>query len=256
MPLWEEKMNNAIITDETGTSFKVLDQLFEVVTSNYHQHKTTKDKIVVLKGADMLRSYDAVFQKAPKKTLFEIGVFEGGSTIFFALANPELKIVGLDIRKPDEAVLRHLRDLKLEDRVKIYYETSQTDADAISRILRDDFRDDEIGVVIDDASHNYNLSRKTFELTFGHVASGGYYCLEDWAWAHWGGAFQTEQWIDQPALTNLVFEISMLLPSARPLIDEIRITPGVVQVLRGSRKIGSFSIDDLLRLRGKQLARI
>jgi cephalosporin hydroxylase len=247
-------MGAGIISNETEAGFDVAGIRFEVVTSNYHQHKTTKDKVVVLKGAEMLRSYDAIFQRAPKKTLFEIGVFEGGSTIYFALANPGLKIVGLDIRKPDEAVLRHLHDLGLADRVKIHYETSQSDPDAISRILRDDFGADEVGIVIDDASHNYHLSKKTFELTFGNVAAGGFYCLEDWAWAHWSGPFQTEQWIDQPALTNLVFEMSMLLPSARPLIEDIRITPGVVQVLRGNRKTGPFSIDKLLKMRGKNLA--
>jgi hypothetical protein len=62
-------------------------------------------------------------------------------------------------------------------------------------------------------SHNYHLSKKTFELTFGSVAAGGFIA---------GGlgvgslerTVPDRQWIDQPALTDLVFEMSMLLPSA------------------------------------------
>jgi cephalosporin hydroxylase len=249
-------MSTDIISQETEGGFEAAGLKFKVVTSNYHQHKTTKDEIVVLKGADLFRFYDGVFPRIPKNSLLEVGVFEGGSTIFFALANQKLKIVGIDIRKPDECVLRHIHDLGLGDRVKIYYETNQADQDAISNILLNEFGDEGIGIIIDDASHNYGLSKRTFELTFGKIAPGGSYCLEDWSWAHWDGIFQTEQWINQPALTNLVFEIAMLCPSARPLIDEINIRPGVVQVVRGSRKFGEFSLDSLVRMRGKKLGHI
>lgn len=250
-------MGSEIINSEVDAGFSAAGLNFKVITSDYKSHKTTKDSVVILKGADFLRSYDNVFASAPKKNVLEVGIFEGGSAIFWGLAQPDFKIVGIDIRKPDEEVLRLIHDLGLKDRVKIYYETSQSDGDALNRVIATEFGDEELGIIIDDASHNYGLSKRTFELTFGKLAAGGHYCLEDWAWAHWpGAAFQTTQWTDQPALSNLVFEFIMLFPSARPLIDQIDIQPNVVRVVRGARKIGEFNLDSLLCLRGKKLTPI
>jgi hypothetical protein len=241
-----------LIVSETSDGFRAAGVNFKVVTSNYQEHKTGRDQVVVLKGADLLRSYRPVFKAAPNQRVLEFGIFEGGSTIYYALANPKCQIVAIDTRNPSDEVFRHIQDLGLSERVKLYYNTSQSDPDAIRRILATDFKNEPLGIVMDDASHMYEYSRRSFELTFGRLAPGGFYCLEDWAWAHWRD-YQTEKWIDKPALSNLVFELVMLYPSSRPLIDKIEITGGVVQLTRGPRKIDEFSIDDLMLTRGKKL---
>ncbi len=171
-----------IVTKDDPNCFSAGGVSFRFVNSNYESHKTTSDEVIVLKPASLLAAYDKVFDSAPRKNFLELGIFEGGSTIFFALAHPDFRISAVDIRKPDEAVLRHLHDLGLNDRVKVYYETGQSDEDALNRIFRDDFGNEQLGLVSDDASHEYQLSRRTFELTFGRLAQGGCYCLEDWAW--------------------------------------------------------------------------
>ena len=96
----------------------------------------------------------------------------------------------------------------------------------------------------------------TFELSFGRLASGGFYCLEDWAWAHWGEPFQTQVWTDQPALTNLVFELLMMYASTPGLIDRIEVLPALVLLKRGVAKRGDFKIDELIKMRGKKLTLI
>ena len=241
-----------VITHEDGNTFVAGGLTFKFINSNYKDHKTTDKEVVVLKSADILRSYDRVFDAAPNKNFLEIGIFEGGSTLFFAVAHPEFRISALDIRDPDDAVLRHIHDLGLNERVKIHYNTSQSDKDALGKIIREDFRDEDIGFICDDASHNYGLSRRTFELTFGKLARGGQYCLEDWAWAHWKSTSSTAA-----ALTNLVFEMVVLLPSTRPLIDSIEILPNYVRLVRGPGKIDSdISIDSMMRLRDKRLTLI
>jgi predicted O-methyltransferase YrrM len=245
-------MVSDIIVGETNDGFQAAGLNFKVVTSNYQEHKTNRNQIVVLKGADLLRSYRTVFEAAPNKRVLEFGIFEGGSTIYYALANPDCQIIAVDTCNPSEEVFRYIRDLGLSERVKLFYNTSQSDPDAIRRILAAEFKDEPLGIVMDDASHMYEYSRRSFELTFGRLAPGGFYCLEDWAWAHWGD-YQKNKWVDKPALTNMVFELVMLYPSSSPLIDKIEITRGCVQISRGPRKIGEFSIDDLILSRGKKL---
>lgn len=249
-------MPSEIITGELDDGFIAKGLKFREVRSNFRDHKTTSEEIVVLKGTKFLRTYDPVFASAPNKNVLEFGVFEGGSIIFFGLAYPAFMFVGVDIRQPSEAVLRHIHDLGLSDRVKIYYETSQHDQSAVERILRDDFGGDPLGVVMDDASHMYSLSRRTFELTFGRIQAGGTYVLEDWAWAHWGEPYQTQMWTDRPALSNLLFEIQMLQASVGGLIDVITVRSNVACIKRGPRSIGAISLDDLIVARGKKLALI
>jgi cephalosporin hydroxylase len=242
-----------IITDKTDQEFQAQGLNFRYITSDYHLHKTSKDEIIILKNSKFMQSYEPVFERAPTRNVLEFGVFEGGSIILFALAYPEFRFVGIDIREPNEEVIRHIRSLDLEDRVKIYYNVNQTDKVGIDKIISTEFKDNPPAIIFDDASHSYSYSKSTFELTFGRLAPGGSYCLEDWAWAHWGEPFQTQQWADQPALTNLVFEILIMYASTYDLIDGIEIRPALACIRRGGAKLSEFQIDGLMRLRGKKL---
>jgi hypothetical protein len=42
-----------------------------------------------------------------------------------------------------------------------------------------------LDLVIDDASHRYEPTRASFEALFPLIRPGGFYLIEDWAWAHW-----------------------------------------------------------------------
>lgn len=49
----------------------------------------------------------------------------------------------------------------------------------------------QFGLIVDDASHDGNLTRRSFENLWPLVAAGGYYVVEDWSVAlrddpHWG----------------------------------------------------------------------
>lgn len=245
-----------LIVRENGDEFEAAGANFRYVNTDFHLHKTTENQIVILKSANFLKLYDKMFASSPTRNVLEFGVFEGGSIILFALAYPDFKFVGVDIRRPNEAVLRHIEDLNLQNRVKIFYNTSQTDRDAINRIVDSEFGAEGIGIISDDASHNYHYSKRTFELTFGRLAASGFYCLEDWAWAHWGEPYQTQQWVDQPALTNLLFEILILYASTHDLIRGVETRPTLACIQRGAAKLGEFQIDKLLRMRGKTLTLI
>lgn len=229
---------------------------FRAVVGDPQSHKTGPDEVIIRKKRGFLRQYAPIMTSAPTRNALEFGIFEGGSLLYFALTYPHLKFVGIDIRKPNQAVLDHIKRLGLEDRVKIYYETGQTDRVRIAEIISKEFGDEPIGTIIDDASHQYEMSKTTFESTFGFLAPGGHYCLEDWAWAHWDEPYQTKQWVDAPALSNLVFEIVMLYPSGHGLIDGIDVRSNVVFVRRGVRPLHQFTMEKQVRMRGKKLVLI
>ena len=247
---------NRLITKRNGPVFEAGGLSFRFINSNYSSYTTSAEEIIILKDPSFLVKYDAIFEHAPSRNVVEFGVFEGGSIILFALAYPEFKFVGIDIRQPNKHVLDHITRLGLEDRVKIYYGVSQTDGTRIAEIIEEEFPDGKIGIISDDASHQYNFSKRTFELTFGRLVEGGLYVLEDWAWAHWAEPYQTQIWTDQPALTNLVFEIIAMHASTHNVILRIEVRPGFICIERGGAKLEGLDFQQSIRMRGKQFALI
>jgi hypothetical protein len=77
-------------------------------------------------------------------------------------------------------VLGLLKEKYGSDRVKLYYETSQTDKVRIACICREEFGG-LCDVVIDDGSHEYEASVQTLEVALSHVRPGGFYIIEDWS---------------------------------------------------------------------------
>ncbi len=250
-------MGSEVITDEQGLRFRVNDTVFRQLTADSTSRKTTSEEVLILKSPNFLRKYDHAFSSLPVPHVLEFGIAEGGSILYFAQAFPHYKYVGIDLRDPNEALLEHVRRLGLQERVKLYYNVDQSDARRVNEIITSNFGSERIGCVIDDASHMYKLSRLTFEHTFSRVAAGGFYCLEDWSWAHEAGQYQSTQWTDQPALTNLVFEVVMLMPSTRGLIDNIFIDFNVAFIKRGGGQAPeNIDVDAMILNRGKTLSLI
>lgn len=249
-----EIMGSEIITNDCEGSFTVAGLDFRVHLPGQPVISTTDDHLVVLKPSHFLRKYDTVFKSLPSRNVLEVGIAEGGSIIYFALAFPELKFVGVDLRPPSKCVLRHIDRLGLGNRIKLFYHTDQADTKRLHEIIRENFGDEPLGAVTEDASHFYVPSKKTFESTFGLLAPGGTYCLEDWAWAHEPGPCQSTVWMDQPSLSNLLFEIMLLQPSAPQLVSNIRIDPNLAFIERGSvPPMSSFKMDNMILTRGKRI---
>jgi hypothetical protein len=130
---------------------------------------------------------------------------------------------------------------------------------AVKAIIDHEFADEPVDLVIDDASHHYDLSRKSFEIIFPRVREGGFYIIEDWHWAHMNDArYQSgEAFGGQPALTNLVFELLIAYGSHPDLFWNIVVRDWFIAVQRGSKVLPeNFNLDDMLRMRGKKLTLI
>lgn len=236
--------------------------------------RTTPDRVVILKEARLLRQYLEFF--APHRTgnIFELGIWQGGSPLFYGLATDARRVVALDITDPgpppdipgvhpmayknpalDEIIKRH----GIGDKVRLHFGVSQDDRAAVSAVIDAEFGDDPLDLVIDDASHDYACSRSSFDIIFPRLRAGGFYLIEDWQWAHIDSpAYQQgEVFGGQPALTNFVFELLIAYGGHPDLFAGIIVRDWFVAVQKGWRPVGSdFRLDDMLRMRGKKLTLI
>lgn len=195
--------------------------------------RSEANDFVLVKTEAFLKVYRELLPRRPR-TILEIGMFEGGSLVFFdKLFRPE-KLVGLDIRRDPIEPLEEFR--RSNPHIRTFYGLSQDD-ERLPEILGAEFPGG-IDMIVDDASHLYSLSRASFHLTFPLLNPGGLYVLEDWQWSH-QQAHQNEghPWHDKPALTNLVFEIIVALPVNRA-IDRITIHPNLIVVEKSSNADG------------------
>jgi hypothetical protein len=259
---------------QSETSFVVDGLEFHGDLKSYTE-RTTADRVVILKESRLLRQYLDFLAPHPIDNLFELGIWQGGSPLFYGLATDAKRIVALDIlnnepaptdadptqllayRNPaiDEIIFAH----NLSDKLKLHFGTSQADPVAVKAIMDGEFGGEKLDLVIDDASHYYDLSRKSFEIIFPRLREGGLYIIEDWQWAHMDDPrYQSgEVFGGRPALTNFIFELLIAYGSHPDLFWNIVVRDWFIALQKGSKQLGDdFKLDDVLRMRGKSLSLI
>jgi hypothetical protein len=239
-----------------------------------YREVTTPERVVVLKNSSLLRQYLDFLAPHQTGNLLELGIWQGGSPLFYGLATDVRKVVALDLlnKNPppdlegqDLATVMAYRNPALDqiierygigDKVKLNFGVSQDDRAAVTEIVEREFGDEPIDLVIDDASHYYEQSRRSFEIVFPRLREGGLYIIEDWQWAHMDVAeYQTgAKFGDRPALTNFIFELLIAYGGHPDIFWNIVVRDWFVAVQKGSKRLGpDFRLDDLQRMRGKNL---
>ncbi|MEY4983853.1 MAG: hypothetical protein RIR62_2119 [Pseudomonadota bacterium] len=223
--------------------FKVDGLTFNMTLSDY-QRVTDEREIVLLKHKLMLDAYREMFGGTQVRNILEFGTWEGGSPLYFAAASNVEKFVGIDLRDMSSAIAGHAS--KYPDRLRLYYNTSQSDAAAVNAILDREF-DRPIDLVIDDASHMYEHTKKAFEIAFPRLRVGGTYIIEDWNWAHYEDRHVDDQFSDQPALSNLALEL-VLAAGSYSAIKSVEVCNWHVKVIKGAEVPPDFRLDDIIRM--------
>lgn len=225
------------------------------VTSHLNR-PTDEQRITIAKDRGIIDAlYEQLLPVKPR-TMLEIGIAQGGSAFLHTSLFELSKYVGVDLRREDATVLTLLEKKYGSDRVKLYYETSQGDKARIAQICAQEF-DGLCDVVIDDASHQYELSVQTLEAALPHLRPGGFYIIEDWSWAHWPGPkwqdSKTGYGIDKPALSNLVFELTMLCASRPDLLSDGLIKKGFAVFRRGPSELNwrTFKLSESYLTQGR-----
>lgn len=188
------------------------------------------------------------------RNVLEFGVHRGGSAAFLAAAFDLDRYVGIDLSPPVAAFDAWRDRHPLGQRMRIHYGTGQDDAARIRAIVAEDFAGAPIDLVIDDASHDYALSKATFEAAFPLLKPGGAYLIEDWGWAH--DPVNQGLWPGRPALTNLVFELTMACAGSPHLVARVEVEGAATCIVRKAQDapVGEeLSLDRLYRARGRRL---
>ena len=205
--------------------------------------RTTEGEVIILKRRPFIEFYVDLFARERPAHLIELGIFEGGSSLLWAALFPEMRITAIDIRKANAAVLGFAE--RFGDRLAMHYERSQSDEALLASIAKP-------SMVIDDASHQYDLTRRSFELLFPRLAPGERYVIEDWGWGHWPG-WDKAQWADVPLLSNLIVELTVAAATSPQWIAGLQTDHRSCTITRGSAK-GTLSLDSLWAARGRTLS--
>ena len=175
------------------------------------------------------------------RNILELGMWDGGSLAFwFEYFNPD-KHVGVDLQqKEDSQYFKRYKSYRgLDQRIRTYWGTDQGDSARLREIVQAEF-EGSLDLVIDDASHMYDLTKRSFETLFPLLRPGGLYIIEDWAWGHWPESVATDLHRSHTVpLTRLVFELVAAAgswleqQSLKPLISNISVFQGFTVVERG-----------------------
>jgi hypothetical protein len=108
--------------------------------------------------------------------LLEIGILKGGSLQLWRDYFPLGTIVGIDLKLPEHFISG--------ERIQIF-EGSQSDERFLSEVANKT-APEGFDIIIDDASHIGELTRRTFWHLFDyHLKPGGLYAIEDWGTGYW-----------------------------------------------------------------------
>jgi hypothetical protein len=216
---------------------------------------STAELFVLLKPQHMLEDYLRRFRLERPRSIVEVGVYQGGgAAMLWQLCRPE-HLIGIDLAPEPGPALSEFVAQRRADGLRVHWGVDQADTPTVLDIVERELGGAPLDLVIDDASHSYDLTRATFEALFPRVRPGGTYVVEDWGWAHWRG----EPWQvdggpfgEQPALSNLIFEISMAAASTPDLVAGVEVLHHHAVVRRGPAPTGPpVPLRDLYEARGR-----
>lgn len=173
--------------------------------------------------------------------IMEIGIWDGGSVaLWWELLRPT-KYVAVDrsARGDSPYFEKFLDDRGLRHAVKTYWGIDQSDAARLVELVHAEAVA-PLDLVIDDASHQYRPTLKSFNALFPLLRPGGFYVIEDWAWDHWEEFDNPDHpWAAQVPLTRLVIDFVEALGSSGSVISNVLVYRDFVAVERGPANLAT-----------------
>lgn len=191
---------------------------------------------------DEYRKFFAAHPDFTPRRVFELGIWDGGSAVFwYEVLQPE-KLIAVDLaeRGDDPLFEKYVASRNAADRIETHWRTDQRDAPRL-RALAERFSG-PLDLIVDDASHTYVPTRTSFETLFPLLRPGGVYVIEDWAWGHWPEYRSPgHPWHNKTPLTPLVHDLVELQGAAPALLAGLTINHEFVAVERGAGVIDDAS---------------
>ena len=222
------------------------------ISSGYDRRPSEEGDFTLVKTRSYLKDYLRLKNNRYEHIL-ELGVFQGGSMVFFDKLFKPRKIVGVELAsEPIDALDSYI--VSEAPHMKVFYNSSQDDEKLLNRIYHQEL-DGQVDLVVDDASHLYEQTRVSMGVLFPLLSPGGTYIIEDWAWSHRKTAQgNNHPWTDKPSMTNLIFQTIAELGTNKE-IEDVYINNNHVRITKAKRG-GSNAVLKDLALRGKEMGLI
>jgi hypothetical protein len=203
--------------------------------AEYHKLQSSNNNFLLVKSREMIERELQVFLNGrATRNVVDIGIWQGGSVVLLDLLLDPDRLVGIEYNSSPIPALSAYIDERRRSNISIHYGINQGATEKVVNILDRNFGDKPIDLVIDDASHQYLETKKSFEAIFPRLAPGAHFIIEDWQWIFNPDVSQLDYFKGKPALANLVVEIISVVGSRKDIIADITILPFCVIVTRGS----------------------
>ncbi|MEY2459801.1 MAG: hypothetical protein QOG30_1631 [Acidimicrobiaceae bacterium] len=175
-------MPEIVAVPDRDDAWRVGDVEFVAGISN----NSTRGRFSIQKDARLIGLYKSLCPEFVGARIVELGIADGGSTALLALALQPSKLVACDIEpEPRPGLTALIDEHDLADAVRPCHGIDQADASRLSTLLDVEFGDEALDLVIDDASHRYEPTVRSFEVLFPRLRPDGLFVVEDWAADHY-----------------------------------------------------------------------
>lgn len=228
------------------------DLVFRLEQTKNNNWELGEECFVLYKPKDLIDQYERFFSTHKEfnpDNVVELGMWEGGSVAFwFEILQPN-KHIALDLQPRTDSPYfqKYVNDRGLHNRLNTYWHTNQADSERLNEIMKHEFNEQPLDLVMDDASHYYEFTKISFETLFPLVRPGGFYIIEDWAWWHWPGL--EKYYSESTPLSKLIFELVEAAGTSKDIIKNIVIYQSIVIVERGNaiiQKSDDFKLDNYI----------
>jgi predicted O-methyltransferase YrrM len=218
----------------------------------------------IVKDPTGIETYLEMVERFQGENFVELGISFGGSVALTALVAPPRKLAAVDLKTDRvEALDELIAERGLGERVRLHYGVDQADRDRLAAILDEEFGDEPLGLVIDDASHHLDETRASFETLFPRLRPGGLFVIEDWNHDHLLGRIVAAALADpspealaqfdaaeapNPPLTRLVIELILAQAESDEFVREMELDRMWARIYRGSGELDAseFRVADLI----------
>jgi SAM-dependent methyltransferase len=217
---------------------------------------STDQLIYLYKDRAFLRRLEAIAERVQPKHMIEVGILDGGSTIYWQDRFALERLIAFDIEADAPHLRRYLERNNLAGIVRTNFAVAQDDGPALRAGIAKHALGPLVDFIVDDASHQHAQTRATVEILLPFLRPGGAYVIEDWAWGH-HATWPSGLWADRPLMSPLLSELTLVCGHGSGVIDRIEIDPNFAVLWRGEAplpKDGEFRLADHYVARGRSVA--
>lgn len=193
------------------------------------REKSDASRFVMVKTVEFIEFYERLRTRILPSNVVELGLFEGGSFVYVDKLFSPNRLVGIELHsRPHPALDDYMKD---NPHVSAHFGISQ-DSDECLEVVANSFSG-PLDLVIDDASHQYQPTKASFEMLFPLLREGGVYVVEDWGWAHYPQFLrQGAIWAEHESMSKFLFELQIMMPTV-PAIADIYVTGYLFAITKG-----------------------